>query len=400
MDSGTKQSSGSRSPLLVPALIGAALALVIGGVLIAQFDDVFLADQASAEAEQVDQLFQVMLGIGGAIFLLVQGLLLFSVFAFRKRQGDEGDGVTIHGNVTLELIWTAIPAVIVLVLVIYSYQVWTDIREPKDDEMVVEVVGRRFAWTFSYEDNRVESPINSNTLHTYVGQPTKMVMHTEDVIHSFWVPEMRIKQDLLPGRTTEVRFTPIAVDGKASEDYPLQYRVVCTELCGSGHGEMYATILIHETEEDYRTAFLDPAVETVLNPPEDPVVRGGQLLASGAYPCSGCHVLEEAGDGFTIEWAGLTGPALEGAGDRAPTRVSGQTAEEYLYISLYDTDAYLVPGFSNLMVQFQADDPDGANYMPHEDARAIIAFLCTLTDTGESTCDLDNLDAFMSVDAG
>lgn len=376
------KDSNSSSGLLIPILIVVALGLVVGGFLISQFTDSAFPVKASAEAEQVDQLFKVLLGIGGAIFLLVEGLLLYSVIRYRTPAHDMSDGPTIHGNVTLEMVWTAIPAVIVLFLVIYSYQVWTDIRAPKDNELVVEVTGARFAWTFSYTDDRVDQKINSNVLHTYAGRPMRMVMHTNDVIHSFWIPAMRIKQDLLPGRTTEISFTPTE---------PGEYRVVCAELCGGGHGNMFATIVVHPDEETYMT-FIDQQVDQILNPPEDPALRGAQLLAAGAYPCSGCHTLQapEAG----IDWNGTTGPNLNGVGDRAPSRVSGQTAEEYLYTSIYDTDAYLVAGFGNLMNQFQKRDPAALNYFPSEDAQAVVAFLCTLTSDGQSVCDLENLAAY------
>ncbi len=399
MDFGSKNSNSSG--LLIPIVGGVTILLVIGGFLISQLASVAFPVQASAEAEQIDTLFTVLLGIGGALFLLVQGLLIYSVVRFRVREGDTSDGPTIHGNVTLELIWTAIPSVIVLALVIYSYSVWVDITEPKDNEMVVQAQGARYAWSFTYYEPRIDCAsdnvddrldcgdrninpnIASNILHTYVGRPVRMEMNTSDVIHSFWVPTMRIKQDLLPGRTTEVRFTPTEAG---------EYRVVCTELCGAGHGQMYASIVVHDSEETYLATFLDPAVENVVLPPDDPVQIGGQLLGTGAYPCSGCHILQDAE--FGIDWAGVTGPALTGIGDRAGTRVSTQTAEEYLYIAFYDTDDYLVPRYGNLMQQFQFEDPSAASYMPKEDAMAIVAYLCTQTDTGESACDLENLAEF------
>lgn len=409
MDMGQENntSPNNRNMLIAIVAIVAAL-LAVGGYLIAQLTPLAFPDQASAESRQIDELFKLLLGIGGAIFLLVQGALLYSVIRFRRRKGDDGDGATVHGNVTLELIWTAVPSVIVLGLVLYSYQVWVDIQEPKEDEQVVHVQGKRFAWTFQYDDPRLDQieaegedvRINANTLHTYAGQPVKLVMETQDVIHSFWVPEMRLKQDLLPGRTTEVRFTPVAPEDKASSDFPLRYRVVCTELCGSGHGNMWAYIYVHEDEESYME-FIDQEVDRLLNPPEDPAIRGMNILANGPYGCNSCHALEDEREGITIDWDGVTGPSLEGIAERAAERVSGQTAEEYLYASIYDTDDYLVPGYQNLMNPFQFENPDEAYYMPKEDAKAIIAYLCTVS--GERTqeeldenpvCDLDNLDAY------
>lgn len=413
MDLGTENNrSATPSGPVIAIVIAVALALVVGGFLISQLTPILFPDQASAESEQVDQLFAVMLGIGGAIFLLVEGALLYSIIRYRKKPGDETDGPTVHGNVTLELVWTAIPSVIVLGLVLYSYQVWVDITEPKDNEVTIYAEGVRFAWAFEYDDPRLEQfaednalddvpRIRSNVLHTYVGQPVRMEMYTQDVIHSFWVPELRVKQDLLPGRRTEVRFTPQAVDGKESDDYPLKYRVVCTELCGSGHGNMWAEIWVHETEEAYN-AVIDQQVDRILNPPEDPVLRGFQAIQQ--YSCFSCHILQDERGGTAINWEGITGPSLMGIAERAGTRVGGLTAEEYLYQTIYDTDAYLVPGYGNLMNQFQFEDPDANHFIPVEDAKAMVAYLCTVS--GEFSpeeiaameespyCDLDNLDTY------
>ncbi len=527
MDYGhTNKPEGGVSGTLIATVGILAVVLVIGGFLIAQFTPVLFPTQASAESLQIDRLFAVLLGIGGAIFLLVEGALLYSIIRFRIRAGETGDGPTVHGNATLELIWTAIPAVIVVFLAIYSFSVWQDIRAPKDNEMVVNATGARFAWTFSYdvpitgdtlkafeENDRLSAltptddggyllPVTSNILYTYVGDSVRMVMNTQDVIHAFWVPEMRIKQDLLPGRQTEARFTPIAVDDAARQrtfasradnalaayredgdtrglndvfgrravdiitlsemydaetfdaivkavrdtraQYPTiepyasqfleasrnalpndeiramvddptlqlfaetfiinysQYRVVCTELCGSGHGAMYAFIRVYDSEDAFLRSFIDPALDRAINPPDDPIIRGAQILSSGAYPCAGCHILQESptdevGNVYSIEWAGVTGPSLEGIADRASgVRASstGETAEEYLFHSLYVPSAYLVPGFGNLMNNFQYSDPTAPNYMPIEDAKAIVAYLCTINDTGESVCDLDNLNVY------
>jgi cytochrome c oxidase subunit 2 len=401
-------NSSANSPLFIGVIAVVTVLLAVGGLLIAQLTPVIFPDQASAEANQIDELFKVLLGIGGAIFLLVEGVLIYSIIRYRKRQNDESDGPTIHGNVTLEVIWTSIPAIIVLGLVIYSYQVWVDIQAPKDDEQVIYVQARRFSWTFEYEDSRLgdseaDAPATrfpSPDLHVYAGQPIRLLMNTEDVIHAFWVPEMRIKQDLLPGRTTEVRITPQLVEGRVSADYPLRYRVVCTELCGSGHGNMYTYVYLHESEDSY-TAWLDASVETVLNPPDDPVLNGIRILASGVYGCQSCHMLNDSREGISLAWEGVTGPSLEGIADRSSTRIPGQPAEEYLFTSIYEPGSHLVTGYENLMNDFQFHDPNAAYYMPQADAEAIVAYLCTVSDEFSAeelaenpVCDIDNLFAY------
>lgn len=382
----TSNQLDSRTILII---VIAGVALILGGLVIAQATPLIFPVQASAESQQIDNLFHIALVIGGAIFLLVQGLLVYSIVRFRARAGDASDGINLHGNTTLEIVWTAIPAVIVLVLTILSYQVWVSIQSVKTDEMTVKVTGARFAWSFAYEvpdprDTSQKLTINSKELHTYVGRPMKLEMVTQDVIHSFWVPAFRMKQDVMPGRTTTVRFTPIQTE----ETYPVRYPIKCAELCGSGHGEMVNWIVVHQDEADYM-AWFNQQLDLVLNPPEDPVARGRQVLASGAYPCAGCHVLADLG------WAGLTGPSLNGIGDRAATvraNATGLSPEEYLDRSIYYPNEYIVPGFgAGLMPQFQANDPQGANYMSLDDHFAIVAYLCAQTSTGESACDLDRL---------
>jgi len=399
MNLSNSKSSGGSGALLWIVIAGAII--LVGGFLIGTLAPQSLPTSGSAQAQQVDALFQFMLVIGGAIFLLVQGVLLYSVIRYRARPGDQSDGPAIHGNTMLEFIWTVIPAVIVTAITLYSWQVWTSTRAIQPNEYVAGVVGARFAWTFDYFtpqeslpadvvvdelDANVQAGLAANNgigfsypqLHTWVGQPVKLDMRTQDVIHSFWVPGMRIKQDLLPGRTTEIRFTPVEAG---------VYRIVCAELCGSGHGAMAgevgsngellgAWLVVHPDEATYRHEFYEPELRAVLFPPEDPALRGRQLLASGAYPCATCHVLSD------LNWQGNIGPSLNGIGARtARLNATGEPdMATYLHDSIRHPQAYLVPGYGPLMPQFNPE-PDQPNYMPESDLEAIVAYL--LTQTGE-----------------
>lgn len=372
-----ERSNTNSSPILW--IIAAFALLILGGLIIAEATPLVLPPQASAESQQVDNLFKIMLAIGGAIFLLVQGALVFSVIRFRAKAGDRTDGVAMHGNPTLEFVWTAIPAVIVLILSILSFQVWVSITSAKENELVVSGTGARFNWSFSYDVPEHNITVNSSILHTYVNQPVRMQLQTTDVNHAFYIPAMRIKQDLLPGRLTEIRFTPTMAG-----DYP----VFCAELCGSGHGDMRARIIVHPDEATY-LAWFEPEVDRILNPPEDPVERGRLILTSGEYPCAGCHALADLG------WTGITGPNQNGLADRVVNNrvgATGETPEEYLVRSLYAPGEYLVPGFGNLMPQFQPSDENAPNYMPVEDMQAIVAYLCTQSATADNVCDLSNLE--------
>jgi cytochrome c oxidase subunit 2 len=385
----------SMSSRTIFIIVAAGILMIGGGFLIGQTMPLFFPPEASAQSQQIDSLFKVLLIIGGVIFLLIQGLLLYSVIAFRAKPDDTTDGPHIHGNTTLEIVWTAVPAVIVIVLTILSYNVWVSIREERPGEAVINVVGARFNWAFTYNIPTEELPadtvvselpqtvqdklakdgavqVATNELHTYIGQPIKLEMETRDVIHSFWVPAFRMKQDLLPGRVTEIRFTPVEVPGNT--DYPVRYAVRCAELCGGNHGAMVTWVVVHKDETAFKTEFLNTEVAKVLHPPEDPVVRGSQLLESQQYPCFTCHVLSNFG------WAGDIGPSLDGVADRAAgTRApsTGLSAAEYLMQSIHEPNIYLVPGYGPLMPNL---------IIPDDQAADIVAFLCTLSETGEAVC--------------
>lgn len=286
----------------------------------------------------------------------------------------------------------------VAVITVYAYQVWISTTTIHSNEVRVNAVGQRYAWAFNYAitsdslpreaveaiadvpaavrvrlDNGDTIPFSNQQLHTWVGQPTRVVMTTQDVNHAFWVPAMRIKQDLLAGRETTIGFTPTE---------PGAYRIICAELCGAGHGNMAgevapdgtllgAWLIVHPDEETYLREFFEPEALKVLFPPEDPVALGRQILASGQYPCATCHVLTDLG------WLGNIGPNLNGIGNRAGQRVPGQMAQDYLIASIRYPGEYLVPGYGNLMPAFNPD-PSQPNYMPDDDLNAIVAYLLSL----------------------
>lgn len=248
-----------------------------------------LPEQASEQAPLVDRFFGVMVTIGTALFLVVQGAILLFAIQFRQRPGDETDGVPIEGNFSLEIVWTAIPAIIVIGLGIYSVDVYeqmggfahpghgmmahhsapvvdttipvsvgdlaTDAMGPseaqpsakygftgvasgaaKPADLVVNVLGMQYAWLFTYP----ESGITLGELHVPKGKSVQLNLKAQDVIHSFWVPQFRVKQDVMPGQSAEFGFVATKVG---------TFPVVCTELCGSYHGSMRTQLIVHEPED-------------------------------------------------------------------------------------------------------------------------------------------------------
>ncbi|MFM7447901.1 MAG: cytochrome c oxidase subunit II [Leptolyngbyaceae cyanobacterium] len=273
-----------------------------------------LPEQASTQAPMVDALFNVMVTIGTALFILVQGAIVLFAVKYRWRNNEPGDGSPLEGNIPLEILWTAIPAIIVIGLGVYSVDVYErmggfdaalpggmvvhnhsaghptmaevtpgsaiaaplplvadadvapaetspDVAQlsqeaapsesskpqvfgvgalPKEigktPDLTVNVTGVQFAWLFNYPD----SGITSGELHIPADQDVKLNLSAQDVIHSFWIPQFRLKQDALPGQMAELRF--IATK-------PGTYPIVCTELCGSYHGSMRTQVIVHPPEE-------------------------------------------------------------------------------------------------------------------------------------------------------
>src|SRR5829696_470028 len=185
---------------------------------------------ASEEAGPIDTLWDVLLIVSVPIFVLVQTVVLYSVWQFRVRPGEElKDGPPIHGNTRLEVIWTAVPAVILVLLCSYAYAVLRDVETAEANEMKVRVVGEQFTWTFYYPGQDGGKEVASNQLYLPKDKPVRFDVKAKDVLHDFWVPAFRQKIDAVPGITTRVRVTPT----KAGT-----FPVVCAELCGLGHSVM------------------------------------------------------------------------------------------------------------------------------------------------------------------
>ena len=218
---------GGRRPLIQMAVI-AVVASVLGvalGLVIEWFPT-----RASTQAETVDQVYYVLIITSVPIFVLVTAVIVFCVWRFRVRPGEEDlDGPPIHGNTGLEVVWTALPAILLVALVTYAFVALRDIEEVQADERPIKVTAQQFAWSFAYPNPAGGEPITSDELYLVKDQPVLFEITALDVIHSFWVPEFRMKRDAVPGITTQLRVTP---------DRLGTYPVVCAELCGLGHAFM------------------------------------------------------------------------------------------------------------------------------------------------------------------
>ncbi len=258
---------------------------------------------ASDEATQIDGLFTVMLTVGTGIFILVQAVLIVAAVRYHRQPDDDSDGPPIEGNIPLEIVWTAIPAVLVLGIAIYSFDIYNSIGglnpmdhsshgaesaqmssamtkmpgaamaatltaqpETGDDlpqadtsavpappitdpneAITIEAAGMQYAWIFTYPD----SGVVAGELHVPLNRYVDLQISANDVLHAFWVPQFRLKQDAIPGRGTSMRFKPTKLG---------EYPVICAELCGPYHGAMNSIVVV-ETPEDF-DAWIDSQKET------------------------------------------------------------------------------------------------------------------------------------------
>jgi cytochrome c oxidase subunit 2 len=223
-------------------LVAAILVLTVITSVIMLIPD-WNGEQASTAADDIDTLLDVGIVLSSFVFSIVMVMMGYSLWRWRAKPGDESDGAPIHGNTRLEIAWTVIPTVIVVFLAIYSWIVLDDIEAQDADRMVLEVEAQQFEWTFNYPD----AGVTSGELHVPVDQQLELQLRALDVLHSFWVPEWRIKRDLVPGAPGA------AIDDTAvvTPDREGTYSVICTELCGVGHATMRATVVV-ESEDEFQ----------------------------------------------------------------------------------------------------------------------------------------------------
>jgi cytochrome c oxidase subunit II len=198
----------------------------------------------SEEAGPIDTLLDVMIVLSCFVFSIVMVMFGYAIWKYRAKPGDESDGEPIHGNTKLEIAWTVIPTIIVLFGAGYSWVILDDIEEvaPAAERLEVDITAQQFKWTFEYPTEGV----SADELHVPVGKQLDLELTALDVLHSFWVPEWRIKRDLVPSGPggdeidNTVQVTP---------DVEGSYNVICTEYCGAGHATMRALAVVESQEE-------------------------------------------------------------------------------------------------------------------------------------------------------
>jgi cytochrome c oxidase subunit 2 len=302
----------------------------------------WLPEPASREMGRIVFVYWMATIISIVVFAVVTALLVYSIWKFRTTADDDLDGPPTHGNTRLEIIWTAIPTLIVIALSVASAVALAQNDDIPDDAMQVEVTGQQFAWSFKYPD---QGDITSGTLRLPLGRPVELRITALDVLHSFWVPDFGQKQDAVPGSMNPLKITPTKLG---------TFPVICTELCGLGHSVMRAESVVMKPEE----------FDAWVQEQRDAADAGGSEAGAAVFSengCGGCHAFEPAGS------QGNVGPPLDDLGARA--EAAGKPLEEFVHESIVAPDEVVAPGFqANVM-------PKTYGQLPESQVDALVQYL-------------------------
>jgi cytochrome c oxidase subunit 2 len=293
---------------------------------------------ASAQAVPIDWLFDIDIRLISFFFALIVVPFTYSLIVFRQKDGDESDGQHIEGNTPLEIAWTVIPLIIVVALGIVGADNLRQVMAVDPTAIEIKVVGFQWGWEFIYPDG-----FSSTELHLPVNQQVVLKMESRDVLHSFWVPEFRVKQDLVPGRVTDYRITPILVGA---------YKVRCAELCGVSHAYMESPVIVEEqaTYTAWVAKQAEAAKAAEAASADKPSPERGEKLYNESG-CKACHSLDGA-KGIGPTWKGLYGEVVQ--------LTDGSTVpgdEAYIIESIKAPNAKIVEGYNpNAMPNFGLSD--------------------------------------------
>ncbi len=293
----------------------------------------WMPPQVSTFAANVDWLFMVILGISVFFFVLIVALMIVFVIRYRHREGHVAEASPTH-NLPLEVVWTAIPVAVVMVIFYLGFTSYLDMATPPANAYEVRVEGQKWKWTFTYPNGYVDE-----NLHVPVDRPIRLVMSSADVIHSLYVPAFRIKRDVVPGRYSKEWFQATT---------PGEYDVFCAEYCGTGHSDMLAHVIVHPPGEfeqwlEKASNFLDTMT---------PVEAGRKLYQ--VRGCQQCH---------SVDGTAKVGPSFKGIFGEPQALSNGSKVtvdENYIRESILEPQAKVVAGFEPVMPTYQGrlKDPE------------------------------------------
>ena len=317
------------------------------GTLLAQTGGSFwMPPPSSTTAPAVDAVFNLILTICTVFFAIVVLVMVFFVVRYRRREGVEPQSTPDH-NTPLELFWSAVPLVIVCYIFFRSFTAFMEMYTVPDNAYTVNVYAKKWQWTFKYPNG-----VLSDDLHVPPGRPVRLVMQSQDVIHSLWVPGFRIKMDVVPGRYTHTWF-------EATE--PGNFDLLCTEYCGQSHYDMIATVVVHE--EGQFESWLE--AEAAANANASPVEFGERAYRN--HGCVQCHTI----DGSAKPGGGPSFLGIFGKEHAFTDGTSAVVDENYIRTSILEPKDKVRSGFTSNMPLYKGVVSDA-------EIDAIIAYIKSL----------------------
>ncbi len=303
--------------------------------------------RASNFVQGVDTAFLIILGISFFFLISLTVVMIYFIYRYNKKRNPVA--TQIHGSTTLEIIWTVVPFLLTMVMFYYGWAGWTNMSKPPKDAMEVTVIGRM--WNFSYEYGNGR---RTDTLYLPKDQAVKLNLKAMDVLHSYYIPEFRVKQDMVPNKKDNFMwFIPQQVGN---------FDVFCAEYCGLRHSYMTSMVKVME-ESDFKAWLTDTTKIAAAAEIDSPVATGKRIMQN--IGCFACH---------SIDGTKLVGPSFKGIWGEEQTVVTGRETrkiivdEEYVKRSIYDPGADVVEGFmKGLMVSYQGQltDDDIANIIEY-----------------------------------
>lgn len=301
----------------------------------------FFPQEASTTAREVDMLFLFLVGICGAVMLLVAAVVIFFAVRYRRRPGEVGNPPETPSSDALEWFWTLTPMAIFVAFFAWGAEVYFGAYRPPDDAATIYVVGKQWMWKFQHPEGQREI----DTLHVPLGRPIRLLMTSEDVIHSLFVPDFRLHMDLLPERYTSVWFQATRL-GK--------YRLFCSQYCGANHAGMTGEVIVMEPAQYEK--WLQESAEGSM------ALQGRKVFLK--YRCASCHSADP----------GARAPVLEDLFGKMVVLNDGRTVkadENYIRESIIHPSAKIVAGYDNIMPTFMGE-------VDEEDVFELIAFIESL----------------------
>lgn len=319
-------SKSHRRKTMKHLILAGILVILVTAALILGLDKVtLLPTAASAQALPIDSMFRLEFIVIAFLFALIVVFMLYSILVFRRKSGDATDAVHMTGNTRLEVVWTIVPLITVLTFSYLGARSLAETQRIDPKALEVEVTGSQWSWRFDYP----EWGITSSELMLPVNRQVVLHLSSTDVIHSFWVPEFRVKQDALPGGEVFVR------DLRVTPTQTGSFKVRCAELCGLQHAYMESPVVV-VSQADF-----DAWVASQTGLPDDPVLRGAKW-AKG-FGCAACHSIDGS-QGVGPTWKGLYGHQV--------TMEDGSVVtvdDAYIIESIRVPGARIVQGYANIM---------------------------------------------------